>query len=421
MASSGAILSLDAIGKQETFITSNNSNESHFNYGINRHSNFSLYQRAHSVYKPAVGAGENWPFNQNIQFQLDPKSMGDMLANMYIKISLPPLADEIDYKRYTDDIGFHLIKKVTFRVDENEIENIYGDWIVMHNQLFNTKPRKRAVSALMNDRNDIIIPLPMFFSHTHGLQDSGNKLMDNDYFKNYFPLCAINKQKIFIAVEFHPLSFFSDTNKDCNLDKIQFITEEVILTPDEKNFLTSHPINLTYNTIRRQPILDVAPDTEVIKSTLVSDTIVRSIFWFFRRTDFENETDKLKIDQRFNFSNSETDEETNPIMSNMNVFINGVNSPGPSVDPLRTSLYARHFYKYTQSGLFPPDKDIFSYTFSLKPHDPYPTGELDFTKISAERAFLQGVLHKNATSSYKFHSYYTGFITIKFEDGFMRL
>lgn len=421
MASSGAILSLDAIGKQETFLTSKDSNQSYFNYKTHRHSHFSLYQSVHSVYRPAVGAGENWPFNQSIQFTLDPKTMGDMLANMYIRINLPPLEDGINYKRYTDNVGFHLIKKITFRVDENEVENIYGDWIVMYNELFNTLPRKRAMQSLMNSTSSIIIPIPLFFSHSYGLSDSDNKLMDNDYFKNYFPLCAIHKQKIFMTVEFNKLSFFSDTNGSCNLGKFDCITEEIILTPEEKNFLTGQQMSLTYNTIRRQPILDVASGTEVIKSTLVSDTVVRSLFWFFRRSDFENEDDKLQIDNRFNFSNSETDQEVNPIMSNMNIFINGVNSPGPSVDPERTSLYARHFYKYIQSGLFPPDKDIFSYTFSLKPHDPYPTGELDFRKVSSERAFLQGVLHKNATSAYKFHSYYTGYVSLNFNDGFMSL
>ena len=421
MASSGAILSLDAIGKQETFITSNNASESVFDYSVGRHSNFSLYQSARDVYRPAVGAGENWPFNQTIQFSLDPKTMGDLLANMYISCKLPELDDKLEYRKYTGDVGLHLIKKLTFRVDENEIETIYGDWIVMYNQLFNNVTRKRATQSLVNDTGNIIIPIPIFFSHTFATSDTDNKLMDNDYFKNYFPLCAIHKQKILVTIEFNPITFFTDTNGQCNMSKFTCITEEVILTPEEKNYFKMQSLALAYNTIRRQPILDVEAGTEVIKSALVSDTVVRSLFWFFRRSDFENAADKTKIDYRFNFSNNETDEELHPIMSNMDIFINGVNSPGPSTDPTRAALYTRHFFKYLQSGLYPPDKDIFSYTFSLKPHDPYPTGEIDFRKITAERAFLKGTLHKDATSTYKFHSYYTGFITLKFEGGFMSI
>jgi hypothetical protein len=421
MASSGAVLSLDAIGKQETFITSNTVSESVFNYDPSRHSNFSLYQSALDVFRPAVGAAENWPFNQTVQFSFDPKTMGDLLANMYIACTLPELEDKLNYRKYTDNIGLHLIKKLTFRVDEHEIETIYGDWIVAHSELFNNLTKKRALQKLVNNPAAIIIPIPIFFSHMFATSDTENKLMDNDYFKNYFPLCAIHRQKILITIEFNPISFFTDTKGECNLTKFTCITEEVVLTPEEKNYLTLGSMSLTYNTVRRQPILDVEAGTVTIKSALVSDIPVRSLFWFFRRLDFENVTDTTKIDFRFNFSNNDTNQALHPIMSNMNIFINGVNSPGPSVDPTREALYARHFFKYIQSGLYPPDRDIFSYTFSLKPHDPYPTGELDFKKVTAERAFLQGVLHKNATSAYKFHAYYTGFINLKFDNGFMSI
>ena len=421
MASSGAILSLDAIGGQETCLTSDDKQQSHFNYSTKRHSNFSLYQSVRSVYRPAVGAGENWPFNQTVQFELNPKTMGDLLANMYISCRIPELLDARDYTRYVNDIGFHLIKKITFRVDENEIENIYGDWIVMHNQLFHNDARKRAINSLVNNRDNIIIPIPLFFSHTYGINDSDNKLMDNDYFKTYFPLCAIHKQKIQIIIEFNPISFFTDTKRTVNLDKFDCITDSIVLTDEETNFIRYHNPSMTFNAIRRQPVLDIEANTEFVKSTLVSNTRVRTLFWFFRRTDFEDASTTKNMDHRFNFSNSETEQETNPIMSNMDIFINGVNTPGPSIDPTRTLIHARHFYKYIQSGLYPPDRDIFSYTFSLKPHDPYPTGELDFRRVNMERAFLRGILNANATSEYKFHSYYTGFMTITFENGFCRV
>lgn len=420
MASSGAILSLDAIGGQDSFLTSNENKESYFNYNTNRHSNFSVYQSMRVVNRPTVGAGENWPFNQSIQFELDPKNMGDLLTNMYISCKLPELEDSENYKRYVSNVGYHLIKKLTFRVDEIEAEHIYGDWIVMYNELFNNNARKRTMNALMDDKNNIIIPLPLFFSRMYGINDADNKLLDNDYFKNYFPLCAIHKQKILIIIEFNPITFFSDTEGQINLDNFTCITEAIVLTKEETNFLRYEKLKLTYNTIRRQPILDITANTEIIKSTLVSDTVVRTLFWFFRRTDFENATDVSKIDHRFNFSNKETEQETNPIMSNMNIFINGVNTPGPSVDTTRSLIHTRHFYKYIQSGLYAPDKDIFSYTFSLKPHDPYPTGELDFRKVTMERAFLQGILHKDAINTYSFHSYYTGFISFEFENGFMK-
>ena len=418
MASSGAILSLDAIGGQDKFILSKDIDDSHFAYNGVRHSNFSLYQSVHSAYRPAVGAGENWPFNNIITINLDPKVMGDLLANMYIKVSLPELEDAGSYKTYVKDVGFHIINKVTFRIDELEVETVYGDWMVVQNELFNSLSNKRATKNMVNDSKNLIIHVPSFFSRSSKGDSEANKFFDRDTFKNYFPLCAVHKQKIQILIEFNPITFFTDTNGACNLDKVDCITEEIILTPEERLFLNRTAFKRSYNVTRRQPILDVESGSTVSKSTIVSDSHVKLIVWFFRKAEYEDKTLKDTIMHRFNFSNADVKQDENPIMSTMSVFLDGVDHKGISpLDPKRNALYNRHFYKYIQSGLYPPDKDIFSYTFSLKSHDPTPSGGLNFAKLGSQRAFLNATLHANATGTYRFHSYCVSGITLTFDDG----
>ena len=129
--SSGAAVSLHAIGKQESYIHSENLDESIFNYNPKTHSHFTKFHRTTVVNKSPTSP--TWPFNERIKVTFNPQNMGDLLSNMYVMLKLPGLTQD---KNYSDQIGRHLIKSVTMRVDEIEVEKIYDDWMIIHDELY---------------------------------------------------------------------------------------------------------------------------------------------------------------------------------------------------------------------------------------------------------------------------------------------
>ena len=223
---SGAGISLNAIGKQESYILSDNVDESIFNYDMKKHSNFTKFNRTTIVNRSPTSP--TWPFNERIKVTFNPQNMGDLLSNMYILIKLPGLTVG---KNYSDQIGRHLIKSVTMRVDEIEVEKIYDDWMVIHDEMYIEVSEKVANRFMLNRmlgfdtssangayasrESEVIIPLPFFFSRKY----SSDEYLTNEPNRPFFPLCAIHKQKIEFEFEFHTQTFFTSEPTTMTLEK----------------------------------------------------------------------------------------------------------------------------------------------------------------------------------------------------------
>ena len=136
-------------GKQDTYLVSKAPKDSPFLFDGKRlsHSNFRKYHRAKTVYNP--GTDVNWPFGQqSIKVQFDPMQMGDLLTNMWVKITMPGLQSSND--TYADQLGRHLFKEVRMRVDEVEVETFYDDWGVIYDELYLEMSEKVANRFLVN-------------------------------------------------------------------------------------------------------------------------------------------------------------------------------------------------------------------------------------------------------------------------------
>ena len=294
---SGAGISLNAIGKQESYILSDNIDESIFNYDIKKHSNFTKFHRTTVVNRSPTSP--TWPFNELIKVTFNPRNMGDLLSNMYILIKLPGLTPG---KNYADQIGRHLIKSVTMRVDEIEVEKIYDDWMVIHDEMYLEVSEKVANRFMLNRmlgfdtssangtyasrESEVIIPLPFFFSRKY----SSDEYLTNEPNRPFFPLCAIHKQKIEFEFEFHPQAFFTTEPIEpaMTLENFKIITEEFTIDPDERLYLKSRPYTMITDVVKRHPTLQTTPNVDTIRTNLVPNNRVKSLHWFLRNTEFEN-------------------------------------------------------------------------------------------------------------------------------------
>ena len=293
--SSGAGVSLNAIGKQESYIYSDNVDESIFNYDLKRHSNFTKFHRTTIVNKSPTSP--TWPFNERIKVTFNPQNMGDLLSNMYVLIKLPGLTAG---QNYADQVGRHLIKSVTMRVDEIEVEKIYDDWMVIHDELylevsekvanrfnlnrmlgFDTTTSNGAYAAL---DSEVIIPLPFFFSRKY----SSDEYPTNEPNRPFFPLCAIHKQKIEFEFEFHTQTFFTSAPTTIILDNFRIVTEEFTIDPDERIYLKNQPYTMITDVVKRHPTSQTVAGVDSIRTNLVPNNRVKSLHWFLRNTEFEN-------------------------------------------------------------------------------------------------------------------------------------
>jgi len=437
-----AKISLKAIGKQDTYLLSNDPDESFFNYTTDRrHSDFRKYHRSRNVVKPG-NAKASWPFNETIKVQFNPTNMGDLLSNMYLSLTMPGISDG----NYADQLGRHILKSVTMFVDDIEVEKIHDDWGIIYDDLYLEVSEKVANRFLVN-RNlgfddaptstgvaqydaDLVIPIHFFFSR---------KFASDEYDTNkpnrpYFPVCSIFRQKIEFEFEFHKQTFFTNTTDTVTLPSFNVITEEITVNPDERKFLASERQTMITDLVRKHPVALSELNEDIIKNNLVPNIPVKCIHWFIRNTIFENEDDaegsgsggEYLYENRFNFSATlDFQGETTtlyPVMKEASFYINGNKLP----EVTKTN---HDYYKFLipyQKRLSRPIRNIYTYSFSLNPVNVEPSGNLDFSQIQSEKTSIEVKLDTDSgidisTETFSLNMYYTGYQTFVFDRGFMSI
>jgi len=438
-----AKISLKAIGKQDTHLLSKDPEESFFNYKSQRHSEFRKYHRARNIVNNGNIAG--WPFAQTVKVQFNPTNMGDLLSNMYLSITLPGITNG----NYADQVGRHILKSVTMFVDDIEVEKIHDDWGVIYDELYLEISEKVANRFLVNrnigfdesSRNevyarssaDLVIPLHFFFSRKY----ASDEYSSNQPNRPYFPVCSIYRQKIEFEFEFHQQTFFTNTTNTLSLQSFNIITEEITVSPEERNYLATEKQTLVTDVVRKHSAAVSDPGIDTIVNNLVPDIPVKCIHWFLRNTDFEVESDAVGssdvneerlYQNRFNFSsNVNFDDQLtffNPIMDSASFYINGNRLPNVT----KTN---HNYYKYLipyRNRLARPIRNIYTYSFSMNPINVEPSGNLDFSQIQSDKTNIEvkldtseGSLVDVVNKTYSLNMYYTGYQTFVFNRGSMTL
>jgi len=438
-----AKISLKAIGKQDIHLLSKDPEDSFFkDRDMTRHSEFRKYHRSRNVVNP--GAISGWPFGQTIKVQFNPQNMGDLLSNMWLSITEPRLTDFGGNKNYADQLGRHILKSVTMFVDELEVETIHDDWGIIYDELYLEISEKVANRFLVN-RNigyddstldafkdlsqysaDLMIPLHFFFSRKY----ASDEYSSNKPNRPYFPVCAVHSQKIEFELEFHQKAFFTDTSDTLSLPEFKLITEEITVTPEERQYLATKRQTFITDIVRKHPSIISTPNDTMIRNNLVPNIPVKCIHWFLRNTKFEDANDSTGgkpiqeekyYQNRFNFSSNVHFDETGtffyPIMDEASFYINGNRLPNVS----KTNHY---YYKYLipfRNRLARPIRNIYTYSFSMNPINVEPSGSLDFSQLKSERTVLEINLKTGLTKTYVVNLYYVGYQTYTFEGGFMSL
>jgi len=438
-----AVLSLNAIGQQDTYLLRNDPEHSFFKYDTNRHSNFTKFHKNVTISKPATSS-TTWPFGETVKVTLNPQNMGDLLSNMYIHMTFPAVDSN---SNIADQIGRHVIESVAMRVDETEVDKYHDDWGIIYDELYLDASEKRTKrytlnrnqtdntshlndEALSRYKSELMIPIPLFFSRKY----EGDEYDSNSPNRPYFPTCAIHKQKIEFEIKFRPMSFFTNNAGDLTLDTFNLITEEITVSPQERVYLMTKKQLFITDIAKKHPTEQTIIGENSIKLQLVPNIPVKSLFWFLRKEIYEDETahgspatpdaniTTRGMSNRFNFSTSSSYSIANSflsaVMDSAKIYINGQDLPNiPVAD--------HNYFKYVvphSCRLSRPNRNIYTYAFSMNPINVEPSGSLDFSKMNSDRTLLDIQLKPAAiTDVYTLHLYYVGYQTFEFSNGFMSL
>jgi hypothetical protein len=443
----GAVLTLNSIGQQDTYLINNNSEHSLFKYEIKRHTDFRKFHKSITVSKPST-ASDSWPFGESVKVKLNPQNMGDLLSNMYIHIKLPGVDSN---SNIADQVGRHVIQSVSMSVDEMEVDKYYDDWGIIYDELYLDASEKRTKRYTINrnqadndsHKNDYIlsrhpselmIPIPLFFSRKY----QGDEYDSNSPNRPYFPTCAIYKQKIEFDIKFRPQTFFTnhgtDSRTSISLDSFDIITEEQIISPEERAYLMTKKQTFITDMVKKHPTEETVIGENSIKLQLIPNIPVKTLNWFLRKTEYEDEREhgstsplpdidakERKFSNRYNFSTSSTHSSDNSFfntpLESAKIYVNGQDLPNI---PRPDHNYFKYIVPYN-TRLSRPERNIYTYAFSMNPVNVEPSGSLDFSRLNSDRTLLDIQLKPNLTDVYTLHLYYLGYQTFIFENGFMRL
>jgi hypothetical protein len=241
----GSVLALDAVGKQDEFFHNETMADSMWDPTYTQSTNFAITQRIVPL------PGSVW-IDHEVALEIIPKSVGDMISNIHLKCSLPPLPPG---NVYTDQLGRAIIKQVDFMIDGQVIESLNDDWYIVRDQLFLDADEKNAMAKCINGgysegtlslqnntpRIDMIIPMDFFFCRRHSRYKKHRERLD----KPYFPTCALYNQKLYLKIKFQPWSWFSNSVADTRTGSMILNTPLVTYTTVTTTALNSGDSNVS--------------------------------------------------------------------------------------------------------------------------------------------------------------------------------
>lgn len=427
-AGTGAVLSLSAIGKQDTYLLG--KHKKFTPPSIKQHTNFATIYRSHILKNP-IDQSNSWPFDREVRFKINPKTSSDILANAYIQCELPHLCGSNTYCKH---VGNTIIKEIKFMVNGVAIDTIDGDWSIIHNELYNTESEKRSnlnmtgPASTTSKATKLLIPLYFFFHRSRGVLNEKNFMESDNFFKSYFYTCACWNNDIEISITFQPVSFFSNAvQTEVNLPELNLITQEFDVTDNERLYLMNNPQQMVINTIENQPVLNIPIGSSSFKNDLVTSSPVKSFHWFLRDVNFEDSSNVLNFNNRYNFSSNAlsniNQEYSDQIITDAKIYLNGVYQLG--FQGSDNSRVGSGYYKYIQSfqhHLEPPNRNIYTYSFAIDPRNPTPTGALNFNVMNSSKTIMNLKMKDNdqtKTKSYNMHLYYLTCKVLKYENGFV--
>ena len=349
-------------GIQDQWLTG----EPQFSYFLTvfrRHTKFALEQ----IESPFDGSIN---FNEIIECRI-PKNKGDLVKNLSLKITLSdPTPDEsnaINNVVYVPSVCTELIEYAELVIGGQTIERITGEYIFMHQQLYNNDDDVAQTLYFLNSHGNYLgyrgdytyfIDLPFFFYRFPNLS---------------IPICALTKQLVEVRVKLAPLNkIIRDTknnivpsNAVAAIRNISLDTEFAFIGNDERNYLMSRP--LEYIITQLQLSQFTMPYGMNTKSVMLKFQHPIKEMYFVAQNDYYTSNNLPlnfeKIDNvELRFNNNQVFNADHKFITYQQPLTHHTNSP-------------------TVLGVTGVNPIFGVYSFSEKPQVEYPTGQVNMSRI----------------------------------------
>ena len=345
-------LRLAATGVQDQWLTGD-PQFSYFLMNFRRHTKFSI------DYIESQFDGD-LTFGKTITCRI-PNDKGDLVKNLNLKVTLE---DPSTGYEWCPSVISHLIESAELLVGGQTIQKLTGEYIYMHQQLYNTDDDTDQTVYFLNSHGNTIaysgdynyfIDLPFYFYRNSSLS---------------IPTCALTKQIVEVRIKLRPLSeLVSGANPEnaiATLKKIAIDTEFVFLTDRERDYLMSRPIDYVITQLQMSKFVMKAGENT--KSVMLNFSHpVKELF-------FVSQSEKAVRDNHPNRYNT---------ISNVKLRFNNE----LVFDRDRKFLVYEQALKYHIS---PPEyvaatnykqSEFSMYSFALNPEMYYPTGQVNMSRI----------------------------------------
>lgn len=237
----GGLLQLSAYGAQDFYLTGN-PQISFFKTVYRRYTNFAMEFYTINP-ENNIGLSENLTVN----YIFDIKRNGDMISDVYFVFTLPDIYSDINTQfKWVKNIGFNIIEKVSIYIGGSVIDEHYGEWFNIWNELSDQK-KDDNFDYLTGNSKDMYDPANA--PGNNGLYPQKNKRADT--------IPSIQGRKIYV-----PLIFWFNRNPSLALPLISLqyhpvqIHVEIKKIPDLYTVIDINSNSETYGT-RIKPLTSI--------------------------------------------------------------------------------------------------------------------------------------------------------------------
>ena len=325
---------------------------------------------------------------------------GDLIKTIYLKVRLSKLYEiaqvAVDHCGcnvggvggsgdpqfgYTDSIGHALVEHADLIIGGQLVQRITGEFMEIFSELcisdshqsslaytigktgtkFGLGPANDTYGTYGNFPREFIIPLPFYFHNNPSLA---------------IPLCAIDKQEVEVHIKFRKLEELyvtpvasTTSTATGNMESVSISVEYVYITPDEIKYMKN---NTTDYVISQLQIARTSMEENLTKSyfKLNFTNPVKEMFFVMQTRD----TARLENDY-FNYSNS--DDPSGEHIESINLMFNGEDRVSNSIATASYLKYIQPMTHHTRT----PTRNIYAYSFALKPENSEPTGQINMSRI----------------------------------------
>jgi len=369
---------LSSVGLQDTFLTS----DPQFTYFLKQYKRHTKF--ATETIDNAIDGDVD--FGASVTCFIPRK--GDLIHNIYLHIELSPLTSETepDNIGYTDSIGNAIIEYADLVIGGQTVQRITGEFMEIYDDLFVGNSQQVALQYMVGRTGTVnglgaatiangyprlfIVPLSFYFYKNESLA---------------IPLTAIDKQEVQVRLKFRPLNQLivnvsspsTPVPSDVigSITKISMPVEYVFLSDEEIAYMKSKQFDYVVTQLQVSRFT-MDPGVTTAQMLLQFVNPVKELYIVIQDDSAQN------LNDLFNFANTDTGSDQ---LSSLELTFNGETRLSKDIATAQFLRFVQPMLRHTKA----PSRYIYNYSFALKPEEPFPTGQVNMSRILSKLVDLK--------------------------------